>query len=137
MSKDVFNLLPSLEQLDLGFNLISRLNSGCFNGLNSLTTLEINKNWLDFDRMSSELLKNLTSLKVLDLSFNVFNTLTQAKLNGANGLNELNLESSQVVFKDKDAFAQISELKKQNLRLNPVVELFPGLIKEICADPNA
>lgn len=148
INKDAFVGLNYLEDLDLSYNLIERLDPHTFEKI-QLKRLNLNGNpiamydsaqpeemryflvsdslvelTLANGRISSptdvKALSKLTSLEFLDLSGNQLRELKDDMFSSLINLEEINLSNNVISHIDRDTFADIDELTSLNLRGNPL-----------------
>ena len=90
----VFEGLTSLTSLDLSGNFILDLPVGVFEGLTSLTSLDLSDNWLGDGTLPVGVFEGLTSLTSLNLSDNILETLPVGIFEGLTSLTLLDLSDN-------------------------------------------
>ncbi|XP_059837138.1 leucine-rich repeat and immunoglobulin-like domain-containing nogo receptor-interacting protein 3 [Hypanus sabinus] len=99
-----------LEELDLGHNLLSHLDSGCFEGLDRLSVLSLRANRLRYLEPGS--LRGLPALNSLDLSLNPLVALLDHGLAGPSQLRLLAVGAPSLVHIGLNAFAGLGSLQQ-------------------------
>lgn len=126
LSKGIFTSLSNLEELNLGQNRISRIDSNAFEGLLNLRILYLDDNTLTAVPSSSFVF--LSSLAELYLGINTFSTVGRGAFEHLKELNQLDLRSSSLNNISVDTFkglnaVRVLDLSDNRLQRIPTVEL--------------
>lgn len=126
LSKGVFASLSNLEELNVGQNRISRIDSNAFDGLINLRILYLDDNTLTAVPSSS--FSFVPNLAELYLGINSFATIGHGAFENLKELNQLDLRSSSLNNISLDTFkglnsVRVLDLSDNRLQRIPTVEL--------------
>ncbi|EFX84748.1 hypothetical protein DAPPUDRAFT_314608 [Daphnia pulex] len=117
-----FALMSNLTYLDLSFNRVGQVTREIFDGLSRLEELNLKNNSLY--RLSEGCFHPLVSLKILHLDGNAFGkqNFSRSTFYGLNSLEYLNMDRCKLSFTDQEAiFAGAPRLRHLSMRDNQIV----------------
>ena len=129
VTSDDLGNVRSLNTLNEG---ITELRAGDFNGLTSLTRLELENN--DLTDLHQDLFNGLTSLRTLYLYNNDLTDLHQDLFDGLTSLQEIWLEDNSLTDLHQDLFDGLINLGELDLNNNSLTSLHPDLFDDVDAD---
>ncbi|EDV98840.1 GH13381 [Drosophila grimshawi] len=122
-SKNDFEPMKNLKQLNLGYNLLHSLNDDLFEHLPNLEELVLCSNTFQIiDKLTETALSGLSALKVLDISYMELKTLPETIFHGPRDLETL-IVSGNLFFELPNALSYAKNLKHLNLDDNPIKNL--------------
>ena len=116
INPSTFINLEKLKELNLSGNELEEINKDTFNGLNNLENLNLSSNKLK--KINSFAFNGLNNLKNLNLSDNKLEEINKDTLNGLNNLENLNLLSNKLKKINPFAFIYLKKLKNIDLLIN-------------------
>jgi Leucine-rich repeat (LRR) protein len=119
-----FPINETLKKLDLRHNELTRLDSGAFNWLQNLESLQLSGNRLM--RIEADTFIYLTSLKFLDLSDCHLASLDLQAFYGLKSLERLNLSENRISSIEPDTFASLVNLDFLDLSSNQIKKISPS-----------
>ena len=128
ISPNMFKELPSLQLLDLRNNLLTRLVSETFIGLNRLKMLRINGNHFSLSMGS---FSGLTNLNSLDLSGSNLSNVYPGDFVGLVNLKILVISNSNIHQINDGAFTGLEEITTINITQNPVDQINASVFASI------
>ncbi len=116
--------LDSLKQLNLEFNLVSKLSERAFETFISLETLNLYGNFISSIEVGA---LRIPSLKELELGYNEIATVATITFIGMFSLQELSLDRNQISHIEEGAFDSLYSLTELHLHNNSMTSLSPDL----------
>jgi Leucine-rich repeat (LRR) protein len=104
---EVFSGLENLEDLDMSYNSLTRLEEGTFSNLKKLKNLRLDFNLIT--SISKNLFKGLGSLTLLSLKENSLTALQNLTFWFLNSVNELDLNDNKLIKIEENVFVGINE----------------------------
>ncbi len=129
LAEDAFAGLSSLTHLHLDFCIMWSLPAGIFDGLSSLTRLDLNHNKIDDDGLPTDVFDGLSSLTELELSVNEITILPSDIFAGLSSLTYLSVSHNDIDNDGlpTDVFAGLSSLKELHLYGNKLTSVPSGI----------
>lgn len=125
VNRDTFSGLVRLVVLNLGHNLLSRIDSHVFQDLYSLQILNLEHNHIDC--ISEGAFVSLSNLHALTLSYNRITKLEPYHFTGLYVLNQLFVDHNHIRTVDSKAFENCSNLNDLGLSGNFLTEIPEGI----------
>jgi hypothetical protein len=129
LEKDFFKNLSWLEELYFENVGLREIQSGAFDGLNKLTSLDISNNHLS--KFEPGIFDKLSNLETLELSFNPLNCVQSGLFNKLNKLKSLSLWNCSLVEIHVGAFAGLFNLEELNLFENDLEDMKEETLSEL------
>ncbi|PAV63288.1 hypothetical protein WR25_02405 isoform B [Diploscapter pachys] len=102
-----------IEELNLGHNVIDKIDSGAFASLKNLKKLKLNDNSLY--KLKKSFFQGLDQLHMLDLSFNKIKTLPEDVFSEMKNLKKLILDGNEIESMSASSFAGLDSLESLSL----------------------
>lgn len=132
IENDTFEDLIHLEKINLGFNILTQLDTGSFRNLAILKELILTYNYISF--IDENVFQDLKHLCVLNLSNNNIQYIYPKTFNGLNNLIYLDLSINKISSIDKSLFQDLYNLKEINLAKNRLEHIEKDFCKLLSKD---
>jgi Leucine-rich repeat (LRR) protein len=118
LKSDFFTTRTRLEELDLGFNLVSYLYPNSFVIHRRLRSVDLQSNKMSY--FPAEILNSIRSLQTINLSSNKLQSLEQSDFANMQRLRELDLSRNEITFVSGTAFANSTNFIQLNSNDNRI-----------------
>uniref|UniRef100_A0A0N5AQ88 LRRCT domain-containing protein n=1 Tax=Syphacia muris TaxID=451379 RepID=A0A0N5AQ88_9BILA len=129
LNKDVLQLYPELEYLDVSDNFITEIDEDVFQGCENLRVLKLQNNRIRIIRNATFI--GLLNLQELDLSYNRIEKIARNAFKVLNGLIELDLSNNYIVQLHSMLFSKCVQLRKLHLFANKLSKINDQILKSL------
>ncbi|XP_012274097.1 protein artichoke [Orussus abietinus] len=129
LQRETFTAMPALRELRLRNNSLSNLLEGPFWNLPALKGLDLAENY--FRHLDPRLLKSLPNLRRLDLSGNAIGLVDPKSFLGTPSLEHVNVSGNALSVLHPMTFSHLTNLYELDISRNRLVEVVPGLPRNI------
>ncbi|KAL0116782.1 hypothetical protein PUN28_010003 [Cardiocondyla obscurior] len=129
LQRETFTAMPALRELRLKNNSLSNLLEAPFWNLPALKGLDLSENY--FRHIEPRLFANLPNLRRLDLSGNAIGLIEPESFLGTPALEHVNLSGNALSVLHPLTFRHLTNLYELDISLNRMLEMVPGLPKDI------
>ncbi|XP_071638827.1 uncharacterized protein Atk isoform X2 [Temnothorax longispinosus] len=129
LQRETFTAMPALRELRLKNNSLSNLLEAPFWNLPALKGLDLSENY--FRHVEPRLFTNLPNLRRLDLSGNAIGLIEPESFLGTPVLEHVNISGNALSVLHPLTFRHLTNLYELDVGLNRMLEVVPGLPKDI------
>ncbi|XP_028050219.2 protein artichoke-like [Monomorium pharaonis] len=129
LQRETFTAMPALRELRLKNNSLSNLLEAPFWNLPALKGLDLSENY--FRHIEPRLFANLPNLRRLDLSGNAIGLIEPESFLGTPALEHVNVSGNALSVIHPMTFQHLTNLYELDIGLNRMLEVVPGLPKDI------
>ncbi|XP_025075360.1 protein artichoke [Pogonomyrmex barbatus] len=129
LQTETFTAMPALRELRLKNNSLSNLLKAPFWNLPALKGLDLSENY--FRRIEPRLFINLPNLRRLDLSGNAVGVIEPESFLSTPALEHINVSGNALSIIHSLTFRHLTNLYELDVSLNRMLEVVPGLPKDI------
>ncbi|XP_011690690.1 PREDICTED: slit homolog 1 protein [Wasmannia auropunctata] len=129
LQRETFTAMPALRELRLKNNSLSNLLEVPFWNLPALKGLDLSENY--FRHIEPRLFTNLPNLRRLDLSGNAIGLIEPESFLGTPALEHINVSGNALSVLHPLTFRHLANLYELDIGLNRMLEVVPGLPKDI------
>ncbi|XP_039309773.1 protein artichoke isoform X2 [Solenopsis invicta] len=129
LQRETFTAMPALRELRLKNNSLSNLLEAPFWNLPALKGLDLSENY--FRHIEPRLFANLPNLRRLDLSGNAIGLIEPESFLGTPALEHINVSGNALSVIHPMTFQHLTNLYELDIGLNRMLEVVPGLPKDI------
>ncbi|XP_011873299.1 PREDICTED: slit homolog 3 protein isoform X2 [Vollenhovia emeryi] len=129
LQRETFTVMPALRELRLKNNSLSNLLEAPFWNLPALKGLDLSENY--FRHIEPRLFTNLPNLRRLDLSGNAIGLIEPESFLGTPALEHVNVSGNALSVLHPLTFRHLTNLYELDVGLNRMLEVVPGLPKDV------